>query len=169
MTLGKSDYMDIKTDKYKCSTNDDFIKVLYIWDDFIKQVGKPFDEVTKWCEDNGIIYGGLLTVSDIRDELISTFIQNIGLDPYEFKYNRSIIRIKQCIYEGFRLNTATKTDKYRSDRTGVVLDVKSGFNKLIYRDIRLKEGLNKKHKWVMSCDRFCNLNDVLYDDTFSKS
>ncbi len=80
----------------------------------------------RWCEDNGFKYDGLLGIIQARDELIDSMI-NIGVNPYynglnlkRGTYNlktiinkdlnigmSEIAKIKSCIYDGYKLNTAT--------------------------------------------------------------
>lgn len=80
----------------------------------------------KWCLENELNYDGLMDRIQARDELIDLMI-NLGLNPFynglnlkRGTYNlKSIInkdlnfgmteiaKIKSCIYDGFKLNTAT--------------------------------------------------------------
>lgn len=112
--------------------SDDFIETLFIWGDLIEQIKLmkkelSINHIKKWCKLNGLVYKGILSVISMRDSLIETFIQTLGLDPY---YNglgigkdiyslkkilqtnfslgmTEIKKIKSCIYEGYRLNVAT--------------------------------------------------------------
>lgn len=109
---------------------DDFIEYLFIWSEFMKQLdkhkGKKFNNIIKWVEDNNLLYDGLIEVVSLRDIYIESFISN-GLNPYynglslkKGSFNlidilnkninegiNEIIKIKKCIYEGYRMNTAT--------------------------------------------------------------
>lgn len=80
----------------------------------------------QWCIENGFEYDGLMDRIQARDELIDLMI-NLGLNPYynglnlkRGTYNLKTIigkdlelgmseisKIKSCIYDGYRLNTAT--------------------------------------------------------------
>lgn len=200
MSLGKRDYIDTRSkNKYTYETlfkrgdkelqfydkffiADDFIECLFIWDDFMEQIEimktkLSIDHVKIWCKQKGLKYEGLLHIVDIRDELIATFIQSIGLDPY---YNGSNIpreqfnlkkmfhtninigieevrKIKQCIYEGYRLNMATFDGvDYVLDTTHERIKISSSVTKpvpqhdsiiqtrpkkIIVREIDLKENM----------------------------
>ncbi len=111
---------------------DDFIETIFIWEDFLDQLEimkkkLSINHIKKWCLNNGLNYDGLLGVIAVRDSIIEYFIQSIGLNPFwngidvpRHTYNlrkifqtniymglEEVKKIKQCIYEGFRLNTAT--------------------------------------------------------------
>jgi hypothetical protein len=114
---------------------DEFIEALWIWYDFMealdsinpsskKKMGVGYAK--KWCDENELVYEGMLSIVQARDELIDSMI-NIGVNPYynglnlkRGTYNlksminrdidlgmREIAKIKSCIYEGYKLNTAT--------------------------------------------------------------
>ena len=213
MSLPKRDYIDIRSKKtysYKSVFNkddnelvyynkifiaDDFIKTLFIWEDFMDQVQimekvQTTIHIKKWCDDNGLIYNGLLRVIGIRDDLISTFIQDIGLDPYHnglnidgrkyslrkhFQTNINIgldeiYKLKKCIYEGFRLSTATwnrHKNVYVLDNTHKHIKIQSESTKplpthtsftqtrplnIVARDVDLRLDTYKKI-YKFECDR----------------
>lgn len=148
MFVGKRDYIDRRAKKKydygsvfqkdekqliyydKLFIADDFIQAIFIWNDFMEQVQVmkkklSINHVKTWCKENGLVYKGLLTIIEQRDDMIAAFIQSIGLDPF---YNGSnltaynlrdifrtdfsmgleeIRKLKSSIYEGFRLNMAT--------------------------------------------------------------
>ena len=107
---------------------DDFIETIFIWDSFtevIKKSTKNYNTtiVKEWCEENGFKYKNLLNISSIRLELINSFYSVLGLDPYYNGLNirnyslikifnnfltgmEEVLKIKKCIYEGFRMNCA---------------------------------------------------------------
>jgi HrpA-like RNA helicase len=133
---------DMESDMYyKIFWADDFIECLWIWYDFMEVLDKinPTSKnkagigyAKKWCNDNRLNYEGLLMLIQNRDELIDLMI-NIGVNPFynglglkRGSYNlkeilkkdlnfgmREISKIKSCIYEGYKLNTAT-FDKSRN-------------------------------------------------------
>jgi len=126
---------------YKIFWADDFIECLWIWYDFT-EVLDSIDPASskksgigyarKWCYENNLNYDGLLMIIQARDELIDLML-NIGINPFynglglkRGSYNlksiirkdlnlgmREISKIKSCIYEGYKLNTAT-FDKNRN-------------------------------------------------------
>jgi HrpA-like RNA helicase len=130
---------------------DDFIETVFIWADFMDQlrqmkVHKSIQPVKQWCLDNGLVYEGLLMVTEYRDDILENMVQNIGLDPFynglglaRGKYDlRTIMsndlelgiseikKLKQCIYEGYRLNTATWSQQKR----GYILEANHQFVKI---------------------------------------
>lgn len=104
-------------------------------------------EFREWMFSRGLVYDKWLSVFTIRDDLIMMCIAS-GFDPYlnglgiaQHKYNLpSLIRdsrdigisevrkLKQCIFEGYRLNAATWShtqSAYIHDLSGAILSVKS--------------------------------------------
>lgn len=112
---------------------DELIEYIFIWNDFIIQLNKGSKDISKdlniWCQKEGLILKGLLEVAELRDEIIESMI-SINLNPYynglnikSGTYNLNeyvkhdideIIKIKKCIYEGYRLNIATWDNKINS-------------------------------------------------------
>lgn len=125
--------------------SDDFITSLFIWEDFQNQIEKIKETKTllhikQWCRDNGLSYKGLMNIIISRDNIIATMIQSIGIDPFHgdspplrdlLKKNPEaginyIKKIKHCIYEGYRLNTATwNIFRYVHDATNLNLVIDS--------------------------------------------
>jgi len=73
---------------------DEFIDCLFIWNEFMHEVGRieemvkegsttkfSINYIQKWCDANEIYYSGLVDVIYTRDELIESFI-SIGVNPY---------------------------------------------------------------------------------------
>jgi hypothetical protein len=98
----------------------------------------------RWCEENELNYDGLMDRIQARDELIDLMI-NIGLNPYANGLNlkrgtynlktiinkdlelgmSEISKLKSCIYDGYKLNTATYDNNkkaYVSDWKKTVID-----------------------------------------------
>jgi HrpA-like RNA helicase len=123
---------------------DDFIEPVFIWEDFMDQIGimkkkLSISHVKNWCIEHGLIYDGLLRIIETRDSIIEAFIQSIGIDPFYNgagipKHQYSLIKffqnnvylglgeirkLKRCIYEGFRLKMAT----WDKEKNTYVLDV----------------------------------------------
>lgn len=117
---------------------DDYIRCIFLWEDFMDQV-RNTEPLPVWCKENGIKYEGLLKVIKARDSLIDSFIQNLGLDPFyngldlkrgEYSLRQifqtslemgvnEVVKIKKCVYEGFRMNVAT----FDAENGQYVLDV----------------------------------------------
>ena len=125
---------------YKIVIGDEIVEFILVWELYSEFLNKyitsikkkasngadyTFDvsEVKKWCEDNKLIYSGLLMVSKMRDEIIESLI-SIGINPYyngmgieKGEYNLlnmlrddvedfvdEIKKIKHCILDGYRCN-----------------------------------------------------------------
>jgi HrpA-like RNA helicase len=161
MYVGKRDYINTKAKvKYSYETTfkkntkeieyynkffvaDDFIESVFIWEDFMDQVEimkkkLSINHVKNWCMEHGLVYDGFLYIIESRDNIIASFIQSIGLDPFWngagiprhqyslrkfFQTNvfmglEEIRKLKRCIYEGFKLNMAT----WDGERKAYILD-----------------------------------------------
>lgn len=145
---------------------DDFINCLFVWNIFqeflqnslSKLSSSILEELTdkdprvlyleninKWCEDNGIIYSGLISVIAMRDQLIENMI-GVGLDPYkngldmsknDYNLNKiigisldeginEIKKIKQAIYEGYKCNVLKfQNGRYYSLLRNIPIKIKS--------------------------------------------
>lgn len=191
---------------------DDFIETVFIWEDFMDQIEimkkkLSINHVKNWAEENGILYLGLLQVIEQRDALLEVLIQSVGLDPYynglgikKDKYSlrnimqinisggmKEIRKLKRCIYEGFRLNTASWNDERRSyilDTTHEKIKVKSDIiqplpehnsfvqtrpKKIIVRNIDLREGFSGE-LYHFECDTISVMDGYMdVDETFNMS
>ena len=77
---------------------DDFIRQLGIFEDFADNPTKEF------CDKNGLRYASMMKVLELREEIIDSLVA-IGLNPYHNQHKvRDFSKIKQCIYEGYKLN-----------------------------------------------------------------
>ena len=146
-----SDNKETSDMHYRFLFSDDFIEYLFIWDSYIRMLDSQspsnidIDAAEKWCKNNNLIYEGILAVTKIRDEMIESFI-NLGYNPFwngeslqRGEYNlvtmlkkdinsgmEEIVKIKNCIYEGYRLNTATYNSilgKYVLDYRKIPIDL----------------------------------------------
>ena len=115
---------------------DDFVETIFIWNSFVENLqlsAKSYntDHIKQWCLDNGFIYSRLLAISAIRLSIITSFYQTIGLDPFYNGLNiknynlakifdnfgngmEEVLKLKKCIYEGFRLNFAHWNDEKKT-------------------------------------------------------
>jgi HrpA-like RNA helicase len=119
-------------DKIDNMSKQDYKKILYT------------DDLKQWCEENEIIYDGLLRVIAIRDQIIENIIiiglnpyyNNIGLPKNLYNLNKimqtlddgliEIKKIKQCLYEGFKSNVLiSRKYSYVSILKGIPIQVKS--------------------------------------------
>ncbi len=151
---------------------DDFINCVFIWNIFQSFIQKSFsnlnndilekmdnsktteyskilytDSIKKWCEENEIIYDGLLNVIATRDQLIENIL-TVGINPYKnsldipknmYNLNKIVLnslsegideikKIKSCLYEGYKCNVlVNRKNNYISLLRGVSIKVKSFF------------------------------------------
>ena len=184
--------------------SDDFITCLFIWEDFQNQIrkikeNKSLTQVKKWCRENGLSYKSLIYIIKARDNIITLMIQSIGIDPFQgdnlplrdlLKKNPEaginyIKKIKNCIYEGYRLNTATwNIFRYVHDATNLNLVIDSPVIKelpnhedfkqsrplrIIVRNVQLRKD-PKSDIYLYNVYRVSSMDGyVNVDDTFSSS
>lgn len=110
-----------------------------------QKMGLYHSDIEKWCEDNDLIFDGIIKMLELRDTVIENFI-SIGLDPYKNslnliknKYNltnifktsldeglQEIKKIKNCIFEGFKCNILQlNKNKYVLLIKKIPIDIKS--------------------------------------------
>lgn len=122
----KYNYNRLKT---RLFINCEFIDFILFFNKFQEILLINFDKINivqQFCIDNYINYNELMNLIEIRDEIIKDFTFNMNLNPmanihinlsnlintYNNKQNifyeaiEEIIKIKKCIYEGFKLNIA---------------------------------------------------------------
>lgn len=120
------------TMRHHLTVADDFIFYLYVFYEFQKKMseyvsgGESVDDlqtIEEWCTFNGLGYNAMITAIEMREDLIET-LATIGFNPYD-NFHKSITHIldspinhdredilshtklvKQCIYEGYKLNVA---------------------------------------------------------------
>jgi hypothetical protein len=132
----------------KLLIGDDFIEYVLIWNEFAEILSKSTKNmethIDEWAEKRGINVASMYALIEIRDEVIINML-TLGLNPYyngldlmrgSYNLNKilhgnieegmsEIIKIKQCIYEGYRTNLSfhnigmktyqyTKIDVHRS-------------------------------------------------------
>jgi len=150
--LGKSD--DATMMHFKLLYADEFIEYIFIWNSYMQTLDKQksgiinISAIKDWCISANLKYSGLLMVTEVRDEILESFI-SLGYDPFwnglglkRGSYNladilrkdmslghggmEEIIKIKNCIYEGYRLNIATYNNiskKYVMDYRKTPIDI----------------------------------------------
>ena len=196
----------------KLFVSDDFIECLFIWDGFTAAINASrlalsIAPAKEWCAANGLVYGGLLQVVEARDAIILQMVQSVGLDPFhngmglprgEYSLPRllrvdmytaldEIRKLKQSIYEGFRLQAATWDDArliYRLDMSGQKIKVKSDViqplpphpallqtrpKKIVVRGVAMRSIFNTPI-YGFEGDRVCSLDGFVdVDETFATS
>jgi HrpA-like RNA helicase len=124
---------------------DELIEYLYLWDSIVKNASK----LEKWAEDNNLNYGTINKIIAMRDEIIHDMVlydinvnyNSMGLKkstynlPKIVEQNRvdgvaEIAKIKECIYEGYKLNMCVYDevgDFYRMAENGKKIIVDSPY------------------------------------------
>jgi len=122
---------------------DDFIDNIILYYEFQKHIAKTFinkekvadkdefESMESWCSERGVDYGTILKITESRDTIINT-LATIGLDPFANANNSlskildtyqnssrvellsCVKRIKQCLYEGYKLNMAEWNPKAKT-------------------------------------------------------
>ena len=138
------DYMNT----YTAITMDDFITLLFIFESFSKSLEKGIVYSQTFCEKHKLDFDTMIDVIEkrikIMDELIllkfnPLYLQDKSLvNSKKDKYIKHLSIIKQCIYDGYRLNLIIndKISRNYKDRFGNITKIKSpnrniGFPKYI--------------------------------------
>ncbi len=120
----------------------------------------PINYVPGWCEENGFKLDGLMRVVELRDEILGDML-TMGINPYyngldlpRGTYNlvsilrrnltdgmQEIIKIKHCIYEGYRLNVCIWDIHRKAYISGnhIALSLDSKLTKAMTPDADLKQ------------------------------
>ncbi|MCK4967709.1 MAG: DEAD/DEAH box helicase [Candidatus Aenigmarchaeota archaeon] len=117
--------------KFKTIICDEFIEPLFVFSAFKANIMK---QPQKWCIENGINYKAMIEIAKIRDNIIEQFLGlNINvfvgisiLDMLEEDFMEGLVNLKQCIYEGFKMNLCQWDDQ------------KNGYVQVIHSDLMLK-------------------------------
>lgn len=134
----------------------DFIDFLLFFNKFKSLLDNNLNihKLQSYCEENRIVYSELLNLIKLREDIIQELLFNMNLNPYENKNDinllelinlsfnnknknsdrffietiNEIIKIKHCLYEGFKLNIAIYNkykDKYFTYKTNKELEIDS--------------------------------------------
>jgi len=149
---GPSDRIIFKTKMLIC---DDFINGLFLFTaigNIIRKSNKDnfYNDLVEFSETINIKFESLINFINVRDNLIETML-NIGLnvmtnnksiiDIEEDKFINEIIKIKYCIYEGFRNNIAIyNKETYKYEITAGSIKIPSMFS-----DKELTRAKNEKY------------------------
>ena len=125
------EYMNI----YTAITMDDFITGLFIFEAFSSFLEKDIPQTEKFCEKYKLDFNGMINVIDIRLKIMDDLIMS-KLDPFylndqsiiksnKLTYFQYVCKIKQCLYDGFRLNIIQnhKDTRNYKDRFGNVVKI----------------------------------------------
>ena len=126
----------------------DFLLFFYSLKNVIMTSNNDINQIKEFCEKNQVNYNGIMTFIENRDEIIRDFLFNMNMNPFANShiniynllntYNTNnnlfeesideIIKIKKCIYEGYKLNIATYNKEkniYISNFNGYEIDTNS--------------------------------------------
>jgi len=151
------DYYNYNKLKNRLYISCEFIEFLLVFKQFIQIVKEnKLDVAKEWCKQNKILYNGIMSLIQLRDDIIKELIFNCGLNPlknssidllemleidykikkkgggiYKDKLDNSIkyiSKIKHCIYEGYKLNIAklNEDNEYESLNEHIIVNIKSG-------------------------------------------
>jgi hypothetical protein len=170
---------------YKFIFADDFIEYLLIWYEFMELLNKyqySFNtdkkksllDIDIWANDNGFNIKDIYNIADLRDEIIENFLV-LGLNPYynglnlpKGTYNlisimkrnlregyEEIIKIKKCLYDGYRYNLAVfipTLNKYVTKHKHIPVEIETKLIKvdkfspmyILLGKIEMKESIKNK-------------------------
>ena len=132
----------------------DFLLFFYKFKKIVVQYNNNITKIKEFCEENKINYVGLMAMIENRDDILRDFLFNMNMNPFTNshidlsnlldsyltnenmfeEYINEIINIKKCIYDGYKLNTAT----YDSENNVYISDYN---NKIINSDSYLLKNL----------------------------
>ena len=134
----------------------------------------PSLKIAKWCNDSNLNYGNLLNVAEKIDEIrencinagLNPFINGIGLPMGEYNLRKiitgnisdgvsEISKIKNCIYEGYKLNMCTWNtfiNQYMLNHKHIPIEIDNPLIKLLPAEGHIKQ-LNPKK--IIVTDLIC--------------
>lgn len=122
----------------------DFLLFFYKFKKIVKEYNNNIKKIKEFCDENKINYLGLMAFIESRDDILRDFLFNMNMNPFanshinldnllsSYQSNEKlfeefieeVIKIKKCIYEGYKLNTATydkELNEYISDYNGRIV------------------------------------------------
>jgi HrpA-like RNA helicase len=122
----------------------DFLLFFYKFKKIVKEYNNNIKKIKEFCDENKVNYLGLMTFIESRDDILRDFLFNMNMNPFanshinldellsSYQSNEKlfeefieeVIKIKKCIYEGYKLNTATydkELNEYISDYNGRII------------------------------------------------
>jgi HrpA-like RNA helicase len=151
----------------------------------------PINKIKEFCELHQVNYGGMMTFLENRDEIMRDLLFNMNMNPFanshiniynllnSYNTNQNlfeesieeIIKIKKCIYEGYKLNVATydfEKNVYISNYNGYTVDTTSYLLKnlpylehgrkfentkpkyILYDSLTIKQNMNSEYVFSVS-------------------
>jgi HrpA-like RNA helicase len=166
------DYLNYSKFKAKLLIGCEFLELLLIYERFMFQFeqGKNVNEIRKWCEDKGIIFGTLMKISENVEEILWEIMNQIKINPLHYNnvdYDSNlyvalkrtndttqsdmidlVCKFKSCIYEGYKMNLLIWDEKkqYYTNRHGLKVVVESKLvSNLSYQVIGVNFKQNRPH------------------------
>lgn len=115
-------YNKLKTRLFISCECIDFLLFFYKFKIIMNKYKSQIHKIIEFCEDNKINYKELLNLLELREEIIKDLLFNMNLNPYyndhlnlyelinsEKSFTEGIdeiIKIKKCLYDGYKLNVA---------------------------------------------------------------
>ena len=122
----------------------DFLLFFYKFKKIVKEYNNNIGKIKEFCDENKVSYLGIMTFIESRDDILRDFLFNMNMNPFanshinldellsSYQSNEKlfeefieeVIKIKKCIYEGYKLNTATydkELNEYISDYNGRII------------------------------------------------
>lgn len=191
------EFRDINLLKSRLFISCEFIDFLLFFYSLKKEIINNINEIDsmnkikEYCEKNQVNYNGIMTFIENRDEIIRDFLFNMNMNPYandhinlydllnSYSSNQNlfeesieeIIKIKQCIYEGYKLNVATydsESNTYISNFNGYEIDTNSYLVKNFPSLNNGKQFIDRKPKYILY-DSLTIKQNFNSDYTFSVS
>ena len=191
------EFRDINLLKSRLFISCEFIDFLLFFYSLKKEIINNINEIDsmnkikEYCEKNQVNYNGIMTFIENRDEIIRDFLFNMNMNPYandhinlydllnSYSSNQNIfvesieeiIKIKQCIYEGYKVNVATydsESNTYISNFNGYEIDTNSYLVKNFPSLNNGKQFIDRKPKYILY-DSLTIKQNFNSDYTFSVS
>lgn len=191
------EFRDINLLKSRLFISCEFIDFLLFFYSLKKEIINNINEIDsmnkikEYCEKNQVNYNGIMTFIENRDEIIRDFLFNMNMNPYandhinlydllnSYSSNQNlfeesieeIIKIKKCIYEGYKLNVATydsESNTYISNFNGYEIDTNSYLVKNFPSLNNGKQFIDRKPKYILY-DSLTIKQNFNSDYTFSVS
>jgi len=183
----------------------DFLLFFYAFKNILmSSINTSITPVKEFCELHQVNYNGMMTFLENRDEIMRDLLFNMNMNPFTNAhinlydllntYNKNqnlfeesieeIIKIKNCIYEGYKLNVATydaEKKLYISNHNGYTIDSSSYLLKnlpylengkmfeetkpkyILYDSLTIKQNMNSEYVFSVS-NAICVLSGYIHLD-----
>ena len=156
----------------------DFLLFFYQFIEVIDSNRTSISAIKEWCETNKVSYVGMLKVIEARDNIIKEMTYNAGMDVFAHsdkniiemikidKMNDivpEIIKIKKCIFDGYRLNLAVLDDEnnvYITSSTNIPVNINSYITKNLPTLKHGRKFVQTRPKYVVYSDLTISYNSM---------